>query len=209
MPEYSWSGRDAASGKGVTGTLRAGSQQEAIATLKRHRIVDLDVFETRSAEDEMTGRRRFSQKFWGFLFFASACLAGAAIFSFMTPLNVIRCSPDRSCSIERRIAGVYVLWTDERRGVVNVTIEHTTSSNESMGRRTSAQEYLSLDGMSTDPMLTPIPSCAHVRRELQEYLDAPKGRSFIAGQAELASLLPLILILAALQFVRLAFRSTR
>lgn len=209
MREYSWSGHDSVSGNRVTGTLQATSPQEAIAALKVQKIVAVDVREVGSDAGGIAGLRRFGQKFWGFLFFAFACLAGAAIFLLMTPVNVIRCSPDRVCSIERRIAGIYVLWSDERPDVRSVEIESSTEPNTIRSRPNSPKKYLSLDGMTTDPMTTPIPSCEHIQRDLADFLAAPKGRTFVAAQAELTALVPLILVLAAVHFCRLAFRSTR
>ena len=141
---------------------------------------------------------------------AVAILIGAALLSVLTPIDVIRCTPDRSCVIEHRLAGVYTLSTEKASSLTTASVvskEHYDPTADSPVRHWRYQVLVtgSHGSVSTYQKSMSVPSNATVRDSVQQYLTSPNGRIFSMLQMEAGAIVPVLLLLA-IQLVRLAFR---
>ena len=148
-----------------------------------------------------------------FLLLAVLTLLGAAALTLLMPIDVIRCTPDRSCVIEHRLAGVYTFDRDEASGLSAASVvqneERDPTHSGSIIRKYQVIVTGPHGSVATNLKSTSIPSNATVRDSMQRYLTAPNGRNYFMLQMEVAIIIPVLLVLVAIHFVRLAFRKPR
>jgi len=161
-------------------------------------------------------RRKMTSTAVGLILLGSLAFIIAALLASFRPVNVVRCTAERRCRIERWIGGVYFLYADELSQVHHSAAQsNIVSSRTKDGYVSSIKETLILQSrtgsISTDPTTYPMGSGSErIVRDLERYFAAHAGaehlkRSFseddpdhyVAWQGEsamliLAALLPLL-----------------
>jgi hypothetical protein len=193
VPQFAWTGRDK-TGNTLTGNLQAESKEEVIRKLLTSHVAVTDV---RDVDGESLGevRGRDYKRTFKFLFLALMIIVGAAAMTLLSPVDVIRCTPDRSCTVEHSLAGVYVM---DREQAANLTAAEGTTNRVTISGPGGKIE--------TFPKSTSMPSNKMVTDSMKRYLAAPNG-NYIMLQTEVIFLIPIALVLVALHFLRLAFRA--
>jgi hypothetical protein len=142
-----------------------------------------------------------------FLLLAFLIIVFAAALMLLSPIDVIRCAPDRSCEIAHTLAGVY---TFDREQASKLTTANLTSESHADDRSEYWKYNVTITGgggsVATFPKSTSIPSNATVQASMQKYLSAPAGRGYFMLQTEVLVIIPVLLIFVAIHFVRLACR---
>ena len=210
MPQFNWSGRDAG-GRSISGTLDAPNKEQVVLQLKKSGVVADEVREL-GADGTLVPSRDYKTTF-KFLFLALLLIAGAAAMTLISPVDVIRCAPDRSCVIEHRLAGLYVFDNEQASNLT--TAEVTSELHGAIGSGPGMTDRYSKYGVEisgpggkigTFPKSTSVPSNEIVMKSVQQFLAAPNGRSYFMLQTEVIFVIPVLLVLLAVHFVRRAFR---
>lgn len=152
----------------------------------------------------------------GLILLGSLAFIAAALLASFRPVNVVRCTAERRCRIERWIGGVYFLYADELPQVRYAEAQsNSVSSRTKDGYVSSIRETLILQGqtgaISTDPTAYPLGSRSErIARDIERYFAAHAGTQhlkrsfseddpdhFVAWQGEaamliLSALLPLL-----------------
>ena len=134
-------------------------------------------------------------------------LLGAAALALLMPIDVIRCTPDRSCVIAHRFAGVYAIDRDKASGLVTACVTEDEQRDSGGHSYWKYQVVVTGSGgsVATWPKSKSMPSNATVRDSMQRYLTTPNGRNYFMVQMEVGIIVPILLVLLAIHFVRLAW----
>ena len=203
MPQFSWTAHDA-HGNALTGTIEAASKEQVIVKLRGSGVIADEVRETGvtvSASGEVLPRDY--KRTFKLALLAVLTITGAAAMTLISPIDIIRCAPDRSCAIEHRLAGLYAF---DKEAASNLTAADVT--RDTANRYSKYAVAISGPGgkITTFPKSTSIPSDEILKKSVEQFLAAPNGRSYFMLQTEVIVVIPVLLILLAVHFVRLAFR---